>query len=56
MPKTYYSNVGVGILLRISDNETVEYINLEGNIYTHKQIENRNGILYMRMKKRVLKV
>ncbi len=52
---TYIFQVGVGILLSISDNETVEYINIDGNIYTHKQIENRNGIIFMRMKKRILK-
>ncbi|MBI3035617.1 hypothetical protein HYY71_04805 [Candidatus Woesearchaeota archaeon] len=38
-----------------SDNEKTDYVTLEGNIYTHKQIENRNGIIFMRMKKRFLK-
>jgi len=47
--------VGVDILPIFSDNEKQDFITVEGNIYTHKQIEARNGILFMRMKKRFLK-
>ena len=46
--------MGVDILLEFSDNDKRDYITVEGNIYTHKQIEVRNGIVFMRMKKRVL--
>ena len=46
--------MGVDILLNFSDNDKVDYITVDGNIYTHKQIENRNGIIFMRMKKRFL--
>ena len=48
------SYVGVDIMQLFSDNEKVDYITVEGNIYTHKQIERRNGITFMRMKKRFL--
>jgi len=47
--------VGVHILNFFSSEDIVDYITLENGIYTHKQVENRNGILYMRMKKRILK-
>jgi len=46
--------VGVDILPIFSDNEKQDFITVEGNIYTHKQIETRNGIIFMRMKKRLL--
>ena len=46
--------VGVDILLSFSGNDKADYITIEGNIYTHKQIERRNGITFMRMKKRFL--
>ena len=46
--------MGVDILLNFSDNYKRDYITVDGNIYTHKQIEIRNGITFMRMKKRVL--
>ena len=36
------------------NDEKVDYITVEGNSYTHKQIEKRNGIVFMRMKKRLL--
>ena len=49
------SYVGVDILQLFSDNGKVDYITIEGNIYTHKQIERRDGITFMRMKKRFLK-
>ncbi len=35
-----------------SDNEKQDFITVEGNIYTHKQIEKRDGLIFMRMKKR----
>jgi len=38
----------------LSDNEKVDYITINGDIYTHKQIERRNGITFMRMKKRFM--
>ena len=48
--------MGVDILPVFSDNnEKLDFITIDGNIYTHKQIEARNGILFMRMKKRFLK-
>ena len=37
-----------------SNDEKLDFITVEGNIYTHKQIERRNGITFMRMKKRFL--
>ena len=46
--------VGVDILLNFSDNDKLDYITVDGNIYTHKQIEIRNGIVFMRMKKRLI--
>ena len=46
--------MGVDILQLFSDNEKRDYITLEGNVYTHKQIETKNGIVFMRMKKRIL--
>lgn len=46
--------VGVDILQLFSDDDKTDYITIEGNIYTHKQIERRNGITFMRMKKRFL--
>jgi len=49
------SYVGVDILQTFSDNDKVDYITIDGNIYTHKQIETRNGLVFMRMKKRILK-
>ena len=44
----------MNILKLNSDNEKLDYITIEGNVYTHKQIERRNGITFMRMKKRLL--
>ena len=41
--------------MRFSDDDKLDYITIEGRVYTHKQIEIRNGITYMRMKKRILK-
>jgi hypothetical protein len=46
--------VGVDILQLFSNNEKQDFITVEGNIYTHKQIEKRNGLIFMRMKKRFL--
>ncbi|MBI2101128.1 hypothetical protein HYT53_00790 [Candidatus Woesearchaeota archaeon] len=46
--------MGVDILPIFSDNEKQDFIIVDGNIYTHKQIETRNGIVFMRMKKRLL--
>ena len=43
------------ILLNFSDDKKLDYINVDGSVYTHKQIEFRNGVIFMRMKKRVLK-
>ena len=41
--------------LDFSESEKKDYITIEGNMYIHKQIEIRNGITFMRMKKRLLK-
>ena len=41
--------------MKFSDDDKLDYITIEGRVYTHKQIEIRNGITYMRMKKRILK-
>ncbi|MBI1935827.1 hypothetical protein HYS31_05290 [Candidatus Woesearchaeota archaeon] len=38
-----------------SKHDKLDYITIEGNVFTHKQIEFRNGLTFMRMKKRVLK-
>ena len=38
-----------------SDNEKMDYITIDKDILTHKQIENSNGILFMRMKKRIIR-
>lgn len=46
--------MGVDILYNFLGDEKRDYITIEGNIYTHKQIEIRNGITFMRMKKRFL--
>jgi len=47
--------VGVDILQLFSGNDKLDFITINGNIYTHKQIEKRNGLVFMRMKKRILK-
>ncbi|MBI2558908.1 hypothetical protein HYW20_06310 [Candidatus Woesearchaeota archaeon] len=47
--------MGVDILHLFSDNGKVDYITIEGDVFTHKQIENRDGIVFMRMKKRFIK-
>ena len=47
--------MGVNILQFFSEDGKLDYITIEGNIYTHKQIEKKNGIVFMRMKKRLLK-
>ena len=44
------------ILQLFSDNEKLDYITIEGDIYTHKQIEKKDGLIFMRMKKRFLKI
>ncbi len=36
-----------------SDSNIFDYVSIENNIFLHKQIESRQGIVYMRMKKRV---
>ena len=46
--------MGVDILEFSSENEKLDYITIDENTYTHKQIEMRNGIVFMRMKKRLL--
>ncbi len=46
--------MGVDILQLFSDNDKVDYITIEGDIYTHKQIEKKDGLIFMRMKKRFL--
>ena len=43
-------------MLSFSDKDKKEYITLDGNIYTHKQIEFKNGLVFMRMKKRILEI
>ena len=48
--------MGVDILLNFSNDEKLDFISIDGNIFTHKQIEKRNGITFMRMKKRLLKI
>ena len=45
----------MGILKTFSDDEKLDYITIDGNIFVHKQIEKRNGITFMRLKKRILK-
>ncbi len=40
----------------IESSEIVDFIRVEGNVYTHKQIERRNGRLYMRLKRRLLPI
>ncbi|MBI2542436.1 hypothetical protein HYV80_07050 [Candidatus Woesearchaeota archaeon] len=47
--------MGVYILRLFSDNDKRDYITVDGSVYTHRQIETRNGIIFMRMKKRILK-
>ena len=37
-----------------SENEKLDYITIDDSAYTHKQIEMRNGIVFMRMKKRMI--
>ena len=39
-----------------SDDDKLDFITVEGNVYTHKQIEKKNGLVFMRLKKRILKV
>ena len=51
---SYSSNllyVGGGIILNKADN-VVDIIKRVGNSYIHKQVEIRNGLLFMRLKKR----
>ena len=62
-PKDFYiifiiidTRRGVGIMQQFLENDKVDFITIEGNVYTHKQIEIRNGITFMRMKKRILPV
>jgi hypothetical protein len=38
--------------LLFSDDGKKDFITVEGNVYTHKQVEIRNGLIFMRMKKR----
>ncbi len=47
--------VGVDILQTFSDDEKLDYITIDGNVFIHKQIEKRNGIIFMRLKKRIIK-
>ncbi len=35
------------------DDNTLEYISVDNNVLTHKQIEFRQGLVFMRMKKRL---
>jgi hypothetical protein len=42
-------------LMQFSDSEKQDYITIENNVYLHKQIETKGNIVFMRMKKRVLK-
>ena len=39
-----------------SNTEKKDFITFDEGIFTHKQIEVRNGIVFMRMKKRVIRV
>ncbi|HLC50349.1 MAG: hypothetical protein AABX00_00575 [Nanoarchaeota archaeon] len=41
--------------MQFSNSEKEDFITLENGIFTHKQIERKGNIVYMRMKKRVLK-
>ena len=41
--------------MQFSDSEKQDFITIENNIFLHKQIETKGNIVYMRMKKRVLK-
>lgn len=47
--------MGVDILQFFSEDEKLDYITIEGDIYTHKQIEKKDGLVFMRMKKRIVK-
>ena len=40
--------------MQFSNNNKLDYITVDGRVYTHKQIEVRNGITFMRMKKRII--
>ncbi len=48
--------MGVDILQLFSDDEKIDFIDIDGNTYTHKQIERKNGLVFMRMKKRLLPI
>ena len=47
--------MGVFHLQISGDSRKVDYITIDGNIVMHKQIETRNGITFMRMKKRIIR-
>ena len=42
-------------MYNLEESDKQDFITVDGNIFTHKQIEIRNGIRFMRMKKRILK-
>ena len=60
--KSFYSNLTIKnntwgcILLGFNNSEKQDIISFDGFVYTHKQIETRNGAVFMRMKKRILKI
>jgi hypothetical protein len=45
---------GGGIINIDNPNSKIELIRLGDNFYTHKQVELKNGMLFIRMKKRLL--
>ena len=47
--------MGVYFLEFSYKNEKLDYITVEGNTYTHKQVEFKDGLVFMRMKKRLMK-
>lgn len=38
-----------------SDSRKIDIVSYENNFYTHKQIEIKNNLLYMRIKKRLIR-
>jgi len=47
--------VGVYFLETSYKNEKLDYVTLENNSYIHKQVEFKDGLVFMRMKKRILR-
>ena len=43
-----------GGFISFENSKKIDIIRVSNNFFTHKQIENRNGLLFMRMKKRAI--